>query len=372
VRPDRTSPRPLGFALALVALCAPAARASEPQRSEPEARAAQPDTRATIVVVASSGDDQELRALLRELLGRQSISSELLRAERFDPDSLFETAADSRLLVFIVVGDKRARLYFRGPHGERFLLRKLSLPSGLDEVGNELIGQVVESSAMALLHSSAGLSREEASAELARETDEPTRTETRQKRAPVRRAPAPRPSPFEIGGALAYTGLWTGPELGLSHGPGLELYAGYRGALLLRLRAGGQRSFEQSLSATPVAARIQTSSLRGALELGVTLNGRHGLSLGLGTGAELVFVEPERAAESDVRLESAGSYVVPLLRPELRYELALSSVRLCAAAVTDVLLADTHYDLLENGRQRRLATPWRVRPGALLGLGFAL
>jgi hypothetical protein len=60
-----------------------------------------------------------------------------------------------------------------------------------------------------------------------------------------------------------------------------------------------------------------------------------------------------------------------VLRSELRYELGGSSFRAVVAAFVDGGLLETHYDLDQAGSANRLATPWRVRPGAALLVGFA-
>jgi len=59
-----------------------------------------------------------------------------------------------------------------------------------------------------------------------------------------------------------------------------------------------------------------------------------------------------------------------LVRTELRYEYSLSSLLVAAAAFADIALRGTHYDVRDNGVTRRIAEPWRIRPGLALILAW--
>ncbi|HVU00158.1 MAG TPA: hypothetical protein VHE30_00350, partial [Polyangiaceae bacterium] len=125
--------------------------------------------------VGAAADTEDLRAVLRELLERSGVHPEFESRDRFRSSALLATEpSDARVWVFLqLTGPRRAKLYFRGPLGERFLLRTLNLRRGMDEVGRELVGQVVETSTVALLRSEGGMSREEAKAGLSAEGEEP-------------------------------------------------------------------------------------------------------------------------------------------------------------------------------------------------------
>ena len=120
------------------------------------------DARALVVLVGEAAKSDKLTAVLSELLERERVALEFERKSRFRPSALLASSGgDSRVWVFISSTKRVAKLYFRGPFGNRFLLRKLELQNGLDEVGRELIAQVVETSILTLLRSEAGLSREQ-------------------------------------------------------------------------------------------------------------------------------------------------------------------------------------------------------------------
>lgn len=335
---------------------------------------------ASIIVIAEPGQSERLRPVLVELLDREGVRCELSEATHFDPNALFAGGPDDpRVLVFVVIDAGRARLYFRGPGGDRFMLRRLALPRGLDEVGIELVGHVVSSSTRALLRTAEGLSREQASAEIEREAAPSPSPSSESESEPE---PEPdsdsesepelpaRPSPLGAGIALRYAALAFGEDLGLAHGPGLELWGSYRGRVLLRLRGSAERWFAQSFAAEQVETSVQTFALRAVADVGLPLAGEHAFVFGLGGGVDLVRSEPRAAAGSDVRPVAESTRAVPTLRGELRYERAIGALVLAAGVLVDVSLADTHYDLLEAGTRRRIVEPWLVRPGAALALGF--
>jgi hypothetical protein len=361
-----------GMAALVIATAGSASARHSDDPSDPTSAAPGAETvasHATVVLVGDIREGDELVLLLRELLGRQGVACEFSETARFDPDALFaESEAEAKVRVFIRLAEGgRARLYFRGPSGERFLLRTIALPSGLDEVGRELVGQVVESSVVTLLRSSSGLSREEASAEVARETvTEPPPTRARTP-PPESRKSSERTFGFSL--ALRYALESFGPDLGLAHGPGLELGVGTLGAIRLRGRVSGEWFFDQTVDTPELEATVKTRPLRAGVDVGFRLAAVHLLALGVSAGVDLSRAEPGAPRSDDVTPGESQSSLVPMLRPELRYELGARGVVGSASAFVDMSLARTHYDLLENGGPVRVATPWLVRPGGALLVG---
>ncbi|HEX6765177.1 MAG TPA: hypothetical protein VF103_06855, partial [Polyangiaceae bacterium] len=324
----------------------------------------------------------ELVALLTELLGQDDVHCDFSDAERFDPNALFaREGSDAEVRVFLrPVGDRQARLYFGGSGGERFLLRSVDLPSGLDEVGRELVGQVIETSVMTLLHSSSGLSREQASAAVASENPV-AEVSPPPSRAPVGKSPSRAPAneseakpheplALELALALRYAAEWTGSDFGLAHGPGLELAIGSRSGLRLRGRVSGEWFFEQSLDAKELTVGTQTSALRAGFEAGTSVADRQLVSLGVGGGVDIVRVAPGDPLVAGVEPAAPETAIRFVFRPELRYELDLTPVVLAFAVFADLSLARTHYDLAESGSPTELGAPWPVKPGAALMLGM--
>jgi hypothetical protein len=385
-----------GLAFSLLAL-APAhargANGNDAVTSSGASEDATPVLRASVVIVSRDSEHQELAALLDELLRRQAIVSELSHAARFDSDALFLEPTDgSGVLVFVVIEPRGARLYFRGPGGERFLLRKLVLPSGLDAVGKELIAHVVESATLALLRSTEGLSREQASAELTREVEassdasETTRADENAKAATPQKAkplhePALRAPPssgtilpaFELAFGARYGAFWAGSGFGFSHGPGAELSVAHRvnRFWLVRVRVLGERHFSQTLSSAELEASVRSTPLRGGVDLGFAPNAAHRFFLAAAAGADLVHVVPGPSVAEDIVLGSASTRAVPVLRFELRYELVFGHVALAAAGFVDASLVETRYELAESGTRRPLNAPLQARPGAALAVTWS-
>jgi hypothetical protein len=347
---------------------AEAGRAAEPAATPDALRA----TTAHIVLIGGAADDAELPLLLGELLERQGVIVEMARERRFDPDELFEAADDRVIRVFVVFGDANpARLWFRGPNGERYLLRKVTLASGLDAVGRELLGQVVESSVSALLKSTEGMSRKEMVAAI--ERDEPTVEPERPPPAPrppaaKRAAPLPSPSPWELHFGLRYAATRTGPELGLSHGPGLGIGARYRRGPSVGLELGADRRFAQALSTPALDASIERMTAHALLEAGLALSPSQSAFVALGAALELVRTRPASTA-SGITAASSKSDVEPALRAELRYELTLGHLVFGLAALLEGPLVKTRYELVQSGGTELLASTAPLRPGGVVTLG---
>jgi hypothetical protein len=393
-------------------LCAAALllMAAGPRTFTPSARAA--DATAVIVLIGDADHTPELVAVLAESLLQQGVQAQFNKKPRFEPSALLDAGKDdTRVWVFVALaGPLRARLYFRGPRGERFLLRELALRAGLDEVGRELIGRVVETSALALLHSSEGLNRAQAEQgiaarehvlqlganasrvdaahereeESAREEEERARTADSERGVDRARERFDEPGPSGDGdnarGAAErwllgarVLGQWTGSALQGRYGAGFELgHVLSRAAWPhVRLRAAFELNLAQTLERSAVDARVSTWPLRIGIDLGIT-RGVHAWLLGLGTGFDRVRTTAEHARDAGLMLSEPTTQLLPVSRAELRYELGVSPVLLSVAALIDVPWAVTHYDVLEQGQRVRLGTPWQLRPGFVLGFGARL
>jgi hypothetical protein len=355
---------------------APAAADPAPAAAEPASVPERAETRdrAEIVLIADVGADRELALLLRELLGRRGVDAEIARADRFEPNALFAAGERTPLRIFIAErAGREARLYFRAPGGERYLVRRLTLPSGLDAVGRELVGQVVESSTGALLDSSQGVSREQASREIAH--DDPTTERVAPPPTPPSRVRAREPeqperarASWEPHVAARYAVAWLGADLGARHGPGVALGVRRVGSVLAGVEVTGERSFEQTFAVPGLEGRVQASTLGLMAELGLSLGQDGRLVLGAGPRLELTAVHVAATAP-DVTPAASNTHPGAGLRFALGYEWGFGHVALGASAVGDVAFERTHYDLvLESSGPRRIAEAPSWRPGAALSL----
>jgi hypothetical protein len=344
---------------------------------------------AVVVLIGEANRTPELAGVLAELLLQQGVQPQFDNQPRFEPSALLDAGKDdSRVWVFVALdGPSRAQLYFRGPLGERFLLRELTLRAGLDEVGRELIGRVVETSTLALLHSSEGLNRAQAEEDIAAHAspDQATREREAENARDEKREPDRDPAEereaeivpsrvverWLLGARLL--GQWTGNALKGRYGAGFELGRMLSGAEWprVRLRVAFDLNLPQTLERVAVDARVNTWPLRIGIDLGIA-RGVHTWLLGLSTGFDRVHTSAEHARSSELQLSESTTQLLPVSRAEFRYELALSRLLLSVAALIDVPWAVTHYDVFEDGKRVRLGTPWQVRPGLMLGCGARL
>lgn len=340
--------------------------------------------RAVVVLVGVAANDAELHALLRELLASRGVTAELISQPRFVKDDLLHEAAhDGAVHVFVVPGAAgNVGLYFRHPDGERFLLRNILLRGGLNDVGRELIGQIVETAVAALLHSSDGLTREQTQLALAAEPS-PTLAAPAAAASPTPAAPKPHPSPAEqpqppprnatLEGwlGLRYGAVVAGASLGVAHGPGLELGVGARHGWLLRGRLTGERDFTQTLTTSQIRADIDSLRWRVAVDAGLALKDSQALLVSLGAGQDRSTVEPKTAPGSAVTPGPKLQDTVPVVHAELRYEVGSGSFRAGGALGVDVALVETHFDVSRSAGPEQVVRPWLVRPTASLGLAFS-
>lgn len=326
---------------------------------------------AQIFLVGAVREAPELTAVIAELLQRDGVVPEFVAADAFDSERLLaEPDADGRVYVFVTVpAPEQARLYLRGPRGRRFLLRELALRAGLDELGCESIAQVVASATQALLHSGAGIEREELRASLARE--QPPAPPALPP-APVAPAPLPAAEKTALSFALSAraSAAYSGAALRARWGGGAELaLAQHLRPLIVRERLVFEQYAAQTLDSDELRAEVRYSALRLSVDLGGA-RGPHALFGGLGAGVDLVAVDPERAPDDSWNLSKKHLDALPMLRAELRYERSFSWLLLSVSAYADVVLGDNRFKLQDGASERSVAHPWHVLPGLALGLGW--
>lgn len=364
-----------------------------PNRStQPEQANQFASSNAELVLVGAPDGLRELASLCDELLTRQGVSVHVTHQDHYDADALFGDASRGMTRVFVVLRDpRRARLHFRGPSGERYLFRNVALPNGLDAVGRELVAQVVESAIVALLRTNAGMSREEANAELEREAEgneappssgdsaaksvtsgevpSPSRSTTRAPVKPASTSGRLGASPWEPRAAAHYDAMWSSDSVGFGHGLGLAAGLRFRRRGSAGVELGATRWFEQTLSTAAVRASIARTSCYALVEAGWSFTASHSAFVAAGPALGFVRVRPQSGA-ADVTLAAQQSSVLPALHVELRYEFSTAHGLFGAAARLDYELVKTRYEL-DAGRARELlAAPAPLSAGAALSVGF--
>ena len=363
-------------AASTLAIALTSAPALAQARVEPPMRDAAPSQLAVVVLTGDASGNAALSDVISELLLRQGVEPQVQSQARFSPEAFLDSSpADARSYAFVSVhGTDRAKLYFRGPNGARFLLRELSLRDGLDELGRELIARVVETSLVALLHATEGVTQAEARAELAKESalgpPQPAPVPSRVS-PPVSNVPPRAATPADLAAVFTLRALThaSGRELGPRFAAGFE--GGGRFSMphwpKLGARLGIEVAIPQHIDAEEADAAVLTIPLRAGLELGTAFE----LYFALSAGVDVVSLDPERIGDADLALNDASIDLVPVVRAEVRYELPLDAgFALTLAALADVALETTRYDVIQSGSRKTLAAPWAVQPGLAVGLGF--
>jgi len=336
------------------------------------------ETGARVVLVGNAAKSEQLRVVLSELLGRRGVAIDYEELPRFSPNELLSESDDPRVWVFVSEPTPRlAKLYFRGPSGKKFLLRRLALKNGLDELGRELIGQVVDTSADALARSNVGVSREEARADMTEEfsADEAVNAASSPEASGVdqRNPPSEHAGPARLGldvgarGAIKYSGS----DLGVDHALGLETAFAFRfeSSMFLRLRFVFEHGFGQGIETGSLDAKVRTTALRAGIDTGLT-SGVSTWSVGVLGGADFRDIAPTASTDPNLALAEATSSTIPVIRAETRYELALGAFVMTAGLFADASLSSTSYDVQNATGVHTIARPWRVSPGGALTLGF--
>ena len=331
--------------------------------------AAQPIERVQVTLVGGSPPcPPSLRDVVAEQLADLTRDLVWTCRERIDPEEAFRSDGAKEGAIRIAIelrAETEARLTLGDTRSDRFVVRRVPLRNGLDEVGREQLGQIVRFSTLALRSgSSQTLSRTEARAAVASWT------------APVvRETPVPPADRRPRGPLLAVD---VGPIWSVSAFSReipvvqeLALDAAVRGiASPLRGWVEAGYRFPASEQADPIGVEISAASARLGFAVGQT--GTRPLSFGGGAGIGLdrVRFKPIDAASSvqpaapdafwsaSARLMVGGEW-----RPTARLSIG-------ARLACDIAAANVHYDLRgADGSARRVVTAFRIAPG--LGIGVA-
>ena len=338
-----------------------------------------------VTVVADDACAPQIRAVIAEQLAGLTTSVTFSCAGRADAEEPFRAtrtpAGDIQLWVDVSVPDD-ARLAVRD-YGDRFVVRRVPLARGLDEVGREEIGQIVRSAVLALLAGPrATLSRAEARAAISTwpVRAPPSPSAPPPAADPGRSSPATRsrPSPsgdagtpwrglVELGAAATVrvfsTAIPVVGEVGLVAGIGSSSAASFwmEGAYRIPARA----------LMPAIGLEIRAMALRGGVALSSDRGGgrRVGLRAGLGAGFERTSFSP-RSTGGEVDLAPGESFLVVTGRALAGVELrAAAHFRIGLTAFCDVQTRDVHYDLhAADGSAHRVLTPFRLQPGLTLSV----
>lgn len=362
-----------------VSLCAPG-RPETPEGSTPEASVPVPlgndptsvaRRAADVVLVGAAATSPKLSALIDELLRAADVVPQFHRVAGMDRTDLLDAAAhpsSGRARVWVTLaGPDQALLLFAGPSRERYLVRRVPLRSGLDELGRERIAQVIQSSTLALLRGRAGMTRAQMRVAVAQVGDAGKPDPATQKPAPGVSAESQgtrsRRSLAEPRLGLGYAAAWTGDALGVRHGPLASLGLDRIGGTPLTVALVLEGSFIQEYSTDDVGVRTQTSVVRLLLGGQWPLGGSLGFFGAIGGALDVTRVSPFASSERTVSLRSDQTCVVPAAHVQAGIEVEVGSFLLGTGPRVDLYPSDIHYDLMRGGRAERVVTVWPVVAG---------
>jgi hypothetical protein len=291
--------------------------------------------------------------------------------ERIDAEDPFRSddagAGAIRIAIDVRAGAE-ARLTLGDTRSDRFVVRRVPLRNGLDELGREQIGQIVRFATLALRDgSSATLSRNEARAAVAT-WPAPLKREA----APpaVDRAP-PRPELAIDVGPIWSVSMFS-PQTSLVQELAIAAVIGRPTSHVWPWIDAGYR-LPASDEAQPVGVELSAVSLRAGLAAGQARTRSLSFSGGAGVVLDRVRFAPIGAAASVAPAAPDAFWTVGarvMISGEWR---ATAHLTVGARLACDIASADVHYDLRSSdGSARRVLTAYRVAPGVGVAVAWRL
>jgi hypothetical protein len=346
-----------------------AAAAGEPARPSPPGRI-EPAERAEIIVVAGAPCAPQVRAVIADQLA--DLTAELVWTcrDRLDPEDLFRHAPPgaSSLRVWIdlrVASEARLTL----ERADRFVVRRIALSDGLDELGREQIGQIVRFAALAVRAGEGEtLTRTEARSAVADWPPPRGREIAMRTEAALNAAPRPTLAFGAIASVVALS-----REIPLVH----ELALGAEVGAVVGARISGWLEAAYRLPAPyradPIGVEIGGAALRLGLAAGTRGTRYVAAVINAGIGVERISFAPIGAAAS-VEPAPADAFWSATARVALTVGFrATDRLTIGARLACDIAAADVHYDLRDAaGAPHRVLTPFRLAPGLGLGVTWRL
>jgi len=348
----------------------------EPQ-PRPENTVGETRYAAQIVFVDVTGDGANLKQAISDLLLMHRIVPEFEHRSAFTQQDLLaqEPWADpQRATVWIVMQHpQQVRLVFADPLIQRFLVRDIPLPQGLDELGRETVAQVVESSMLSLREGSVGMSRSEVKTMFAPSSSgsvasTPSASRWRAFPGTPARVDA-APSHFRARFGVNYQAVLTGRDFGPEHGPGVTAGLEYLRSKDSFLALGAfEWRFEKEHRDAEFKLTVQNNLAW--LLLGWRKPTKDSAVVVLvGPGLQLSRLHATLIV-NDAEASTTGGlvHVTPWVRLASGLESKTTGFALQVLGKLDVSVYKTHYDIARNGTAAPLASTWVAQPGIVLSV----
>jgi hypothetical protein len=329
------------------------------------------DRKVEIVIAASPSDASLLEGLMRAGLSRTGVAIQTSRAERLDVREVVTPASSTRPAAVRVWFDLQtpgqAVIYMADEAWERVLVRRMSLPNGLDEVGREALTFVLKSSVEAMLRGAQiGVSREEAKEIIG---EEATSRDGVARDRPDEKSPAAAetggPPTFAFG--LAYEVQGYAKAAPIAHGPAVLLALGDRGFHHAAWLTGTYRT-PAELETDSVDVHMTSFGFRGGFTFNPRLGATAWLSAGAWAGVDWYKAEPRIKEGVEVQSISVVTSVSPSVRPVVGLGFSVGQALLLLQLGLDLDLSRTRYVVQTDGVGSYVLSPWAVRPVATFSM----
>ncbi|MFZ5896073.1 MAG: hypothetical protein ACOY0T_33765 [Myxococcota bacterium] len=329
---------------------------------------------AVSVTFVDMGEASDLDAKIASWFVRQGASYRSVRLAHLDASELVGEHAPG-LHVFVTRPQaEMLRIFFvmRDDGTRRYLVRDISLPRGLDEIGLENSAQVVFAASMALWEGSDETSLEHFTAALEGPKQSappsppapPGREAARfVTRAPVTPRERARDSVPYLVTSAGYA-LRVQESQRIAQGPTLALGIADRA---LGLREAGVRASATFLLPDTLGDSYLELELRGysfGLEPWAEIWHRGSLRLlaSVTSGFDVVRATP-RARSTEASVSAASRTLDPIVAPRLTGYFDVGNLSIGAALDLSVALVRRHYDVMVGEERRRWLDPWIAQPG---------
>jgi hypothetical protein len=334
-----------------------------------------------IAIIAAEGCPPALRDRITQQIGDVADQVDVSCLPRLDAEEPFRSSdgAPDQLRIWVDVTPRtEARLTLRDGRADRFVVRRIPLPRGLDEIGREEIGQIVRSAAIAMLANPAEtLSGVQARAEISR-WEQPRAGPPAALAGPavavsgdVRREPAASGGPtrrMQVGPQISVRTFAS--SIPIVEEIGIAAAFGRPGALGGWLEAAYQITARDDEGS--VGVQLNAFALRAGLAASVGAGRSFVAHFGAGVGLVRTSFTP-LGEPATVTTDPPGTFLS--LAGRLLAGVDVRASQHVVAGVTlfcDVVGADVHYDLYQSdGSARRVLSPFRFQPGVALRIGWS-
>jgi hypothetical protein len=336
------------------------------------AAAAEQPGRAEINIVMGAPCAPELRDVIADQLADLATAIAWSCRDRFDPEAAFRPAPAGRsgLRAWIDLRVRsEARLTLGDEGSDRFVVRRIPLARGLDELGREEIGQIVRFATLAVrAGESETLTRTEARAAVAEWPASPPRP--RDDAVRVEAVPRRSPPVVDIGAVWSLQAF--SREIPLVHELALGAVVGSDSSPLSAWMEAAYRLPARD-PADPVGVEIDAATLRLGLAIGQSGPRFASFGVAAGIGLQRISFTPIAVAPS-VDPAAAGTFWSGTARLSVAVALRVTARMTAGARVSgELAAADIHYDLRDaSGATHRVMTPFRLEPGLAVGLTWRL